>query len=93
MKLIVISLSSGMLFLTQAQEPKQDRAVIYPTEITCKKFVEEMKREQGIIVAWLQGYFMPDHAPPIFDVDQLLSDGAKLVEHCAKNPEYDNDGL
>ena len=90
MKLIATSLSIGtLLLLAQAQEPQQDRKVIHLTEITCKKFVEEMKGEQGIIVAWLQGYYLPEHEPPVIDVDKLLSDRAKLTEHCINEPEDD----
>jgi acid stress chaperone HdeB len=90
MKLIASSLSIGtLLLLTQAQEPQQDRKVIHLTEITCKTFVEEMKGEQGIIVAWLQGYYLPEHEPPVIDVDKLLSDSAKLTEHCINKPEDD----
>src|SRR5260370_24329922 len=90
MKLIASSLSIGMrMLLTQAQEPTQDRKVIHLGEVTCKTFVEEMKREQGIIVAWLQGYYLPEHEPPVIDVDNLLSDSAKLIEHCVNEPEDD----
>jgi acid stress chaperone HdeB len=90
MKLIATSLSIGtLLLLTQAQEPQQDRKVIHLTEITCKTFVEEMKGEQGIMVAWLQGYYLPEHEPPVIDVDKLLSDSAKLTEHCINKPEDD----
>ena len=49
-----------------------------------------MKREQSIIVAWLQGYHLPEYNPPVIDVDKLLSDSAKLTEHCANNPEDDS---
>jgi hypothetical protein len=91
MNLIATSLSIGMLLLlTQAQEPKQDRKVIHLAEVPCKTFVEEMKREQqDIIVAWLQGYYLPEHEPPVIDVDKLLSDSAKLTEHCLNKPEDD----
>jgi hypothetical protein len=90
MKLIATSLSIGMLLLpAQAQEPQQDRRVIHLTEVTCKTFVEEMKQEQGIIVAWLQGYYIPENEPPAIDVDKLVSDSAKLTEHCLNNPEDD----
>ena len=74
MKLIATSLSIGMLLLTQTQEPKQERKVIHLTEVPCKTFIEEMKNEQGIIVAWLQGYYLPEDEPPMIDVDKLLSE-------------------
>jgi hypothetical protein len=51
--------------------------------------IEEMKREQSIIVAWLQSYYLSEHSPPVIDVDKLLSDSAKLTEHCVNNPEDD----
>jgi acid stress chaperone HdeB len=89
MKLIATSLSIGMLLLTQTQEPKQERKVIHLTEVPCKTFIEEMKNEQGIIVAWLQGYYLPEDEPPMIDVDKLLSDTAKLREHCINKPEDD----
>ena len=89
MKLIATGFSIGILLLrAQAQEP--DRNVIHLTEITCKTFIEEMKREQrSVIVAWLQGYYLPENDPPVIDVDKLSSDSAKLTEHCVNNPEDD----
>ena len=89
MKFTASSLAAGiLLLLTQAQEP--DRKVIHLTEITCKTFIEEMKQEERrIITAWLQGYYLPEHDPPVIDVDKLSSDSAKLREHCLNNPEDD----
>jgi len=83
MKLIASSVLIGtLLLLTPAQEPQRDRKIIHLSKITCKIFVEEMKREQSIIVAWLQGYYSPDR---VIDVDKLLSDNAKLKEYCVNN--------
>ena len=87
MKFTVITVGIFLL-LTQAQEP--DRKVIHLTEIACKAFVEEMKpEERSIIAAWLQGYYLPEHDPPVIDVDKLSSDSAKLREHCLNNQEDD----
>ena len=84
------SLSIGtLLLLTQAQEPQRDRKIIHLGEVTCKTFVEQMKREQSIIVAWLQGYYLAEHDPPAIDVDKLFSDSTKFTEHCVNNPEDD----
>jgi acid stress chaperone HdeB len=88
MKLMVTSLSIGTLLLL-TQEPQRDRKIIHLDEVTCKTFVEEMKREQSIIVAWLQGYYLAEHDPPAIDVDKLFSDNTKLTEHCVNNPEDD----
>jgi len=40
-------------------------------------------------MAWLQGYYLPENAPPVIDVEKLLSDRAKLTEHCINEPEDD----
>jgi hypothetical protein len=89
MKLIATGFSIGILLL-RAQAQELDRKVIHLTEITCKTFIEEMKREQrSVIVAWLQGYYLPENDPPVIDVDKLSSDSAKLTEHCVNNPEDD----
>jgi hypothetical protein len=63
---------------------------IHLAEITCKTFVEQMTLEEHrIIVAWLQGYYLPEHDPPVIDVDKLSSDSAQLSEHCLNDPEDD----
>jgi HdeA/HdeB family len=89
MKFIASGLPIGiLLFFAQAQEPGPK--VIHLTEIACKTFIEEMKPEEHrVIVAWLQGYYLPDHVPPVIDIDKLSSDSAKLREHCLNNPEDD----
>jgi hypothetical protein len=33
-------------------------------------------------MAWLQGYYLPEHEPAVIDLEKLLSDKAKLTEHC-----------
>jgi HdeA/HdeB family len=78
-----------LLLLTQEQEPKQDRTIIHLDELTCKTFTELTQQEQGIIMAWLQGYYLPEHGLAVIDVEKLLSDRAKLTEHCINKPEDD----
>jgi acid stress chaperone HdeB len=78
-----------VLSLAPAQESGGSKA-IHLTEVTCKTFIEEMKPEEHrVIVAWLQGYYLPEHDPPVIDIDKLSSDSAKLREHCLNNPEDD----
>src|SRR5436190_10272979 len=90
MKLIASSVLMGtLLLLTQAQEQPRNPRIIHLNKITCKIFVEEMKREQSIVVAWLQGYYSPEREPPVIDVDKLLYDGTKLIEYCVNNPGDD----
>jgi hypothetical protein len=40
-------------------------------------------------MAWLQGYYLPEHEPAAIDVEKLLSARAKLTEHCINEPEDD----
>src|ERR1700731_4283927 len=86
----VAALSIGtLLLLTQAEEPKQDRKVIHFADVTCRTFTELTQQEQGIIMAWLQAYYLPEQEPAVIDVEKLLSDKAKLTEHCINKPEDD----
>ena len=86
----VAALSIGtLLLLTQAEEPKQDSKVIHLAEVTCRTFTELTQQEQGIIMAWLQVYYLPEHGPAVIDVEKLLLDRAKLTEHCINRPEDD----
>jgi HdeA/HdeB family len=90
MQSLATGLSIGiLLLLAQEQEPKQDRMIIHLDELTCKTFTELTQQEQGIIMAWLQGYYLPEHGPAVIDVEKLLSDTAKLTEHCINRPEDD----
>jgi hypothetical protein len=66
---IATALSIGVLLFTQAEEPKQERRVIHLAEMTCKAFTELAKQEQGIIIAWLQGYDLPEGEPAVIDID------------------------
>ena len=79
----------SLQLLAQAQQPKQDRKVIHLAEVSCKIFTELTQQEQGIITAWLQGYHLPEHEPAVIDFDKLLSDRAKLTEHCINEPGDD----
>jgi hypothetical protein len=78
-----------LLLLSQAQEPTQDRKLIYLAEISCKMFTEFSQQEQAIIVSWLQGYSLQQQAPAIIDLGKLSSDKAKLTEHCINRPQDD----
>jgi hypothetical protein len=36
-----------------------------------------------------KGYHLPDNRPAVIDLEKLLSDTARLVEHCKTEPEDD----
>jgi hypothetical protein len=69
--------------------PLNRNLAIAHSEVTCKTFTELTREEQNIITAWLQGYHLPEHEPAVIDVEKLLSDKAKLTEHCINKPEDD----
>jgi hypothetical protein len=79
------SLSAGILL--QARELKQDRRTIHLAEVSCKRFTELTQQEQDIILAWLQGYNLPEHEPAVIDLEKLLLDRAKVADHCINKPE------
>jgi hypothetical protein len=85
------SLAAGgiLMLLALEQEPKHHRTSIHLDELTCKAFTELTRPEQTIITAWLKGNHLPEHRPPVIDFDKLLSDTAKLIEHCNTEPEDD----
>ena len=64
----------------ERQEPTQD-SKFHLAEVSCKTFTEFSQQEQAMIMSWLQGFYLPEHAPAIIDLKKLLSDKAKLTEH------------
>src|SRR5690349_18765194 len=84
------ALSFGtLLLLSQAEEPTQDNKLMHLAEVTCKTFTAFSQQEQTVIIAWLQGYYLPEHAPTIIDLNKLSLDKAKLTEHCIAEPDDD----
>ena len=84
------ALSFGsLLLLTQAQEPTPDSKVIHLAEVSCKTFTELTKQEQAIIISWLQGHHLSEHAPAIIDLNKLAADKARLTEYCIRQSEDD----
>jgi hypothetical protein len=56
---------------------------------TCRQFLA-MNREQSVIVmGWLQGYYLDEHAPPIVDLGKVKTDIRELMERCASRPDED----
>jgi hypothetical protein len=84
------ALSVGtLLLLSQAEEPTQDNKLIHLAEVSCETFTTFSQQEQTIIISWLQGYYLSEHAPTIIDLNKLSLDKAKLTEHCIAEPDDD----
>ena len=56
---------------------------------TCRQLLE-MKPDQILIVmGWLQGYYLDDHAPPLVDFEKASSHSRRLMERCKARPDED----
>ena len=55
--------------------------------IRCKDFLASSKENIGIILAWMNAYYMDEDDPPILDFTKLMKDAERLGASCAVNPE------
>ena len=56
---------------------------------TCRQLLEMKPNQIFIVMGWLQGYYLDDHAPPLVDFDKASSDSRKLMERCKARPDED----
>jgi acid stress chaperone HdeB len=56
---------------------------------TCTQFLAMSREQTLIIVGWLHGYFLDEHASPIIDFGKLNADSLKLSERCQSHPDED----
>lgn len=54
---------------------------------SCNKFMSASKEDVGVILAWLDGYYMEEDQPPVIDTEELVSKARKLGEYCTAHPE------
>lgn len=53
----------------------------------CSQFINADKDTVGIVLAWLDGYYQDEDAPPIIDKEHFVGNAKKIGEFCAKNPD------
>jgi acid stress chaperone HdeB len=53
----------------------------------CSQFINADKDTVGIVLAWLDGYYQDEDAPPIIDKERFVGNAKKIGEYCAKNPD------
>jgi acid stress chaperone HdeB len=53
----------------------------------CSQFINADKDTVGIVLAWLDGYYQDEDAPPIIDKERFVGNAKKIGEFCAKNPD------
>jgi hypothetical protein len=56
---------------------------------TCTQFLAMSREQSLIIVGWLHGYFLEEHAPPIVDFGKLNAGSLKIIERCQSHPDED----
>ncbi|MBV9237711.1 MAG: hypothetical protein JOZ94_17890 [Xanthobacteraceae bacterium] len=53
----------------------------------CSQFINADKDTVGIVLAWLDGYYQDEDAPPIIDKERFVGNAKKIGEYCVKNPD------
>jgi hypothetical protein len=56
---------------------------------TCRQFLGMKPGQILIVMGWLQGYYLDDHALLLVDFDKASSDSRKLMERCQARPDED----
>ncbi|PPD45479.1 MAG: hypothetical protein CTY15_03560 [Methylocystis sp.] len=55
--------------------------------VKCGEWIESGKENIGATMAWLDGYYQDESAPPIIDFDKMQADAAKLGKFCRENKD------
>ena len=84
-KLIALCAITGLLLVEAAAEDRVDRIDL--TGFTCKQFLQMNRDDALIVVGWLQGYYLDEHAPLVVDFARLSVDSVSLTDRCAARPD------
>ena len=82
-KVIAFYAITGLLLLAEAAA--EDR--IQRIDLACKQFLEMNRDAALIVVGWLQGYYLDEHAPPVVNFARLSVDSVSLANQCAARPD------
>jgi hypothetical protein len=52
-------------------------------DLSCKQFVDYNKDNTGIILTWLDAYYLSKDDPAVIDFDRMAKNGTKLEQYCA----------
>jgi hypothetical protein len=86
-KLIVFCAITGLLLAEAVAEDRVDRIDL--TGFTCKQFLQMNRDDALIVVGWLQGYYLDEHAPLVVDFARLSVDSVSLTDRCAARPDQE----
>jgi acid stress chaperone HdeB len=53
---------------------------------TCSKFQSSDKDTVGTVLAWLDGYYQDENAPPVIDTSKFVANAKKIGDYCKANP-------
>jgi acid stress chaperone HdeB len=77
---------AATLFLLTHQASAEDMDF---SKIKCSDFLSSPKDQISIILAWLEGYYTKENAPPIMYSDKLIKDAKALSDYCNGNRDDD----
>jgi hypothetical protein len=86
-KLIAFSAITSLLLAEVVAEDRVDRIDL--AGFTCKQFLQMNRDHALIVVGWLQGYYLDEHAPPVVDFARLSADSVSLANRCAARPDQE----
>ncbi len=52
------------------------------SKIKCSDFISSPKDQIGIVLAWLEGYYTKENAPPILYAEKTVKDAKNLSTYC-----------
>lgn len=70
-----------------AAAPAMAAATIDLSDLTCKQFTDYNKENTGIILTWLDAYYLSKDDPAVIDCDRMAKNGAKLEQYCGGHPD------
>ena len=59
------------------------------SKIKCKDFISAPKDQIGTILAWLEGFYTKENAPPIMYSDKTVTDAKNLSAYCNQHGDDD----
>jgi HdeA/HdeB family len=86
-KLFAFCAMTSLVLGEAAAEGRVDRIDL--TGFTCKQFLAMNRDDALIVVGWLQGYYLDEHAPPVVDFAKLSAESVSLANRCAARPDDD----
>jgi hypothetical protein len=77
-KLFAFCAMTSLVLGEAAPEDRVDRIDL--TGFTCKQFLAMNRDDALIVVGWLQGYYLDEHAPPVVDFHDEAHNDAVVAQ-------------